>query len=267
MMTEQNKSDPRYKAVWLSFYSRDFYNRTYHNGKGWGLAYLSLLVLVCWILSLLAGAFYFCNFLDSEKASAIIKLLPDMKITNGKLSISKESPYLIKFQNPVSGEEKTIIFDTSGKTKDTDKADCVFKEEGLLLDGQNPVLWSMASFGKTVDLPQSGFKDFCRQICFYIVLAGLVLSPVACLAHIVLAFIYAPIAYVFPGLKERTFQKCTRMACVCMTPTIVLSTVFQLLYATPVLWSILTIPITFAYMFFAYNSVSREDSPPASNPN
>ncbi len=250
-----------FKAPLFAFYSRDFYRQTARQGKGSGLLYLFVLVLVSNILSTASGSLHLISSLDnSPEFNEIVAKMPDISIKEGKLSINKESPYELKFKNPQSGKEVLIVFDTSGKKQNYEEAKAVLSQEGIVFEGQESVIpWSMPTSGKDFELPASKIKDSLKSISLLIFFLGLAFTPLFYLGHILLALLYGLTGLVMDRNKLG-FKTSLRMASVAMTPSVVLTTLFYVFYCKPEIWELLTVPLTLGYLFFAFNSLLEAEA-------
>lgn len=246
-----------FKAPLLSFYSKDFYNATAREGKGFGWLYLFVVVLVSSILGSASACWHFNMLVDSPAVDEIVKQLPDMSIKGGRLSINKASPYKMPFRNAISKEEKLIVFDTSANAKPSEEASLVLGSEGVLIEGQEGALpWSMITMGNDFELPAAKFKDFWKSLSLWFFIACVALTPLAWLGHVLLSLLYGAAGLFMDGHKLG-YKTAIRMASTAMTPSIVITTLFYVLYCKPELWEVITIPISLGYLFFAYNSVKE----------
>lgn len=311
-----------FRAPWLSFYSKAFYRDTAFEGKGFGFLYLLALVFVSTLLSAASASWHLNMLIDGPELYTIVKDLPDMKISEGKMTINKASPYKMSFRNILSKEEKLVIFDmdrknspandssavadktssdsvkidkssyaddtesdqeeTSSdspttkdppdaldvpKSSDTQKTQKISDEdssliitgEGVFVEGQENMLpWSMITFGNDLDLPAAKFKDFCRPLSGWLFVISLLFVPLFWIGHIFLVLIYGACGLAMD--QNKLGYKCAvRMASAAITPSVVLTSLLYVFYCKPELWEILTVPISLAYLFFAYSAAGKKD--------
>ena len=91
-----------------SFYNPDTYRDVVTNKKGNTFGYLALLVLICCIplmMALISGINKFMN----DDGAYIVNQVPGITISNGIVTMDKESPYFIK----TKGGETIIVIDLS----------------------------------------------------------------------------------------------------------------------------------------------------------
>lgn len=254
-----------YQIPLLAFYSRKLYGSVARRRKGTGLLYLFLLLLICYPLSLAAGYLHAVSGLDSPQINEIVGKLPDLTLKNGILQINKASPYRMTFKDASTGEEKLIIFDTSGKTTGAGEARALITERGIFFAGQSEIMPFPLS-NEDFHLSAAGFKETVRGILFGIACASLLLFPLVYCGHLLLAVIYGIVGMVMDR-HNLGFSSSLRMASTAMTPAIVLTTLFYVIWGRPemffylLVWEVLTVPVTVVYLYFAYSSVE----PPANN--
>ena len=94
-----------YQTFTGSFYNPEAYRDVVNQKKGNTFGYLVLLVLLCSIPLMVAVVSGMNNFMKNEGAF-IIRQVPELKISNGIISMDKESPYYIKSE---SGEILIVI--------------------------------------------------------------------------------------------------------------------------------------------------------------
>jgi hypothetical protein len=80
-----------------SFYNPETYRDVVKNKKGTTFAYLAILVLLCTI-PLIVSVVTGMNSFMKDDGTFILDQAPEIRITNGIVSMDKESPYFIKSQ-------------------------------------------------------------------------------------------------------------------------------------------------------------------------
>ncbi|MBX9689788.1 MAG: DUF1189 domain-containing protein [Candidatus Obscuribacterales bacterium] len=259
-MNSTEKQYSIFKAPLLSFFSKDFYSDTALKAKGLGFLYLFVLIFVCQTLSTASGCVHFYMNIESKELNDIVQRLPAMEIKRGKLSIDKESPYKLQFENILSKEKRVIVFDTSGQKSTEEDADVLFTQDGIKFQGDSEAIpWTSATFGNDFSLNSANFKGLLGSIAVWLFVIGVVLSPLSWLGHALLAAIYG-LAGLAMDRKKLGYKTAVRMAIVALTPSIVLSTIFHVLYCMPELWGLITVPVTLGYLFFGYSSIADSGS-------
>ncbi len=238
----------------LSFFSKKLYIDVGRNWKGVNILYLLLLLAVCLIPTMMNLHRGMSNFVNNE-APAIINQIPEITITDGRVSIKEAQPYYII--DPDSGKPLAII-DTTGRIeslKDTD-AYC-------LLTG-NKVIMKKSNFeNRTYDL--SNVKAFAadgEQITGWLQIGGKFLAvamyPFALLGsyvyRIVQVLIYAVIGLLFASLcnTKLSYAALVRLAVVAVTPCIIVSTILGLVGTS--IPAFLYLVVALVYLFFAVKS-------------
>ncbi|PIR38533.1 MAG: hypothetical protein COV35_06320 [Alphaproteobacteria bacterium CG11_big_fil_rev_8_21_14_0_20_39_49] len=130
-------------AIYLSFFSKDFYCDVLQNRKGLGFLYLFFISFIASLIVVSLFVFKVRDF-DSQKTVDelaakisssehtfednlnrvldVISQIPRVTFENGQLSTNKQEPYYIT--DPVSGKN-IVIFDTSGYYNGLEKTDAV----------------------------------------------------------------------------------------------------------------------------------------------
>ncbi|MEN7972825.1 MAG: DUF1189 family protein [Verrucomicrobiota bacterium] len=93
----------------LSFFSKRLYRDVGYNWKGANMAYLFLLLAVCWIPPTLSLQDEIAQSLSNNQMK-IINQLPDIHIKNGQVKVEQENPLHIKKSNGTIA----AIIDTTG---------------------------------------------------------------------------------------------------------------------------------------------------------
>src|SRR3972149_8052310 len=103
----------------LSFFSKELYRDVGLNWKGFGFAYLLLLLAICSVPQTFKIKAWLSRYIDME-LPPLIEQVPRITITNGQVNVDEPQPYYIR--EPDSNDILAII-DTTGKTQslvDTD---------------------------------------------------------------------------------------------------------------------------------------------------
>jgi hypothetical protein len=258
-----------FRSPIYSFFSRDFYVGTARTGRGTGFLYLFMILLISYPLSVAGGYFHFVALLDSPQVNEIMAKLPDLTVRQGTLSINKTCPYKMEFKNASTGQDTLIVFDTSGKTTSTQDARALITDKGILFEGDSEIIpWSRIS--SNFDFPASRLKDSLKSVVMGIAAGALLLLPLVWGGHVLLALIYGAVGLVMDRNKMG-FRTALRLSCLAMTPSIVLTTLFYVLFGKPdmvmilLLWELITVPLSLGYLLFGYNSLADSGSlpPPA----
>ncbi|MBX9719815.1 MAG: DUF1189 domain-containing protein [Candidatus Obscuribacterales bacterium] len=244
-----------FRAPLFAFYSKQFYRDTAMKGKGFGFLYLFVLLLICNSLSVASGYFHIVESIKSAESVAIYEQMPDMKLKDGRFSINKTSPYKVQFKNILTREPKLIVFDTSGSASEMGDADLLITEQGFrFVSNDKPIPWFQ---GFDFDMPAGNLKGFLLDVALKLLIFGILIVPLVYLGHIILALIYAAVALIIDS-KKLGFKTAIRMSIVAMTPSMVLTSLFYLLFCKPELWELFTVPISIAYLVFGYNCLRSE---------
>ena len=243
-----------FHVPFLSFFSKKLYIDVGRNWKGVNFLFLLLLLTVCLIPAMIQLHRGMSNFVNNE-APAIINQIPEITITDGRVSIKEAQPYYIV--DPDSNKPLAII-DTTGRIdslKDTDAL--------CLLTG-NKVIMKKSDFeNRTYDLSQvESFAINSEQITGWLQIGKkfmvMVIYPFALLGsyiyRIVQVLIYAAIGLLFASLcnTKLSYASLVRLAVVAVTPCIIVSTALGLTGTS--LPGFLYLVAALLYLFFAVKS-------------
>jgi len=249
----------------LSFFSKELYRDVALNWKGVGavLGYLLLLLAVCWIPAMVEMHIGFANFVDNE-APKLVEQVPEIKITDGQVSIEQPQPYYIN--DPDSNDVLAIIDTTATITSLEDP-------NAMCLLTKNNIMWRESELEiRTIDLPEvKNFVLNSERIMGWLHTAGkflvIIIYPFALLGsylyRIVQALIYAAIGLLFAKWCKIVlpYLALLRLAIVAVTPCIIVSTVFSVADVyLPYGW-LFYLLVALGYLFYAVNACSQ--TPPA----
>ena len=243
----------------LSFFSEELYRDVGLYWKGVNFSYLFLLLAICLIPTTINTYIVFANFVNNE-APTVIEQVPEITITDGKVSISEPQPYYIK--DPENGDILAII-DTTGQIKSLEDTDafCLLTENSLIIkkskfENRTYDLSNVKAF--VVDSERiTGWLQIGRKFLAVVIYPFALLGSY--LFRIVQALIYAAVGLLFALWCKVTLSYATllRLAVVAMTPCMLAKTIFgiadiHLPYAT-----LIFLVITLAYLFFAVKANSE----------
>jgi hypothetical protein len=247
----------------MSFFSKALYSDVCLQWKGTCFAYLLLLLVVCWIPSIVKIHRGICDFVDNE-APTVISQIPKITIVNGKASIEEPQPYHII--DPET-DEVFFIIDTTGTTTSLEETDALV----LMTETQATIkksefetrTFSFSEFGDfTLDQEMiTGWLTIMKK------LAAPVLYPLAVLGsyafRIIQVLIYAAIGFLFAYWckSERSYASLIRLAVVAVTPCIIVRTVLdagEVDIPVAGLWFFL---LAMGYLFYGVRSASQDEGP------
>ena len=238
----------------LSFFSKKLYIDVGQNWKGVNFLYLLLLLTVCLIPTMINLHRGMSNFVNNE-APAIINQIPEITITDGRVSIKEAQPYYII---DADSNKPLAIIDTTGRIDSLKETDAL-----CLLTG-NKVIMKKSNFeNRTYDLSQiESFAINGEQITGWLQIGkkflAVVIYPFALLGsyvyRIVQVLIYAAIGLLFASFcnTKLSYAALVRLAVVAVTPCIIVSTALGL--AGTSLPGFLYLVMALVYLFFAVKS-------------
>jgi hypothetical protein len=255
-LTSHEHTVQRYSLLhplFMAFFSKSLYQDVGRNWKGPGLVFLFSAIALCTIPFVLLVQSELSDLLN-EQAPKIVRQMPAIKISKGKVSIDKPEPYYVK-------DEKSgyplIIFDTTGEVRSLtgSKAIMLVSQTAVTIrnnDGQTRTIDLSGIDGFSLDrrLLYEWTEELSKSLVF-------ILYPLAVffsfLLHLIEIAILAAIASFLtkspgPLLSYRTYM---RLAAVSMTPAMVLGAVFNIAGSALPFWWLTSIPLTAGYLLFA----------------
>jgi hypothetical protein len=248
--------------LFMSFYSKPLYRDVAANWKKISYVYLLLLLSVCLIPVMFRTHQMVSDYVHA-KAPEIVKQIPVITISKGKVSADVKMPYVIK--DPDSKAPIAIV-DTSGQTTTLKGSDAF-----VLLTRKSLVVRKDKTETRKFDLSeidsltinQSVAYDWVETFLNYFIF---VLYPFSLLfsfaLRIIQALIFALMGLVLATrLKSGlTFSSFMSLAIVAMTPSIMLDTVYNYVDMAIPSWWLVDFVIALGYFFFALRAVAEERS-------
>ena len=243
----------------LSFFSNDLYREVGLYWKGICFGYLLLLLAVCWIPAVVKIHLGFSNFINNQ-APAVIDQVPEITITDGRVSIEEPQPYYIMV--PDSNDVIAVI-DTTGSIKSPEDVNAF-----CLLTRTNIITKQSEFETRTFDLSEvKSFTLDSGRIARWLSIVGkflvVIMYPFALLGsyvkRIIQALIFAAVGLLFAlSCKvSLAYGALLRLAIVAMTPCIIIKTVLGLAGVRfPHAW-LLYLLVTLAYLFFGVKTCSQ----------
>lgn len=272
---------PSWQAVFLAFFSMDFYKDVAKNWKGLAFLYLFLLLLGSWIISAVRLQIGLNQFI-AEDASFFSAQLPAVKVNQGELSIDKLVPYYIKDKTGTV----VVVFDTSELSKikhpstgaklfsnpDADLPQ-VNSDTPLIIvarkmiffhDGQKTNPMDLSKFDNMqVDSDKvNGFLHFLKMWLGPIVV--LVMVPMGWIFCAIQSLIYAAFGTLFAKLKKTSlgFDQLVRLSIIAITPPLIVDTIMRILAVpVPLFWGPLAFLVSMSYIFLAVGVTAEPTEP------
>lgn len=241
-----------FEALYLSFYSRQFYQEIARNRKDLCFAYLFFILMMFWIPEMMNWHRSVSDFV-SDEAPAYVEQFPVITISKGAASIKEPVPYTIFDKK---NNRPFVIIDTSGTVTSLDKSPAYMlltNNMMLLKNDRETRSLSLADIG---DLVINRALIYNWLEIFNNLFVGL-LFPVMLLISfgfhliqvILLSFIGGNLAKYFDAnLDSRAL---IRLSVVAFTPAILLETVHAVFDIQYPYSSFLSFLITAGYLFYA----------------
>lgn len=274
---------PSWQAVFLAFFSMDFYKDVAKNWKGLAFLYLFLLIAGSWIISAIRLQIGLNQFV-AEDASFFSAQLPAVKVNQGELSIDKPVPYYVKDKTGTV----VIVFDTSELSKikhpatgaklfSSSNADMpqvesevplivVAKKMIFFHDGRRTTPMDLSKFDNMQVDSRSADSFFNTLKIWMIPIVILFAIPCGWIFCAVQSVLYAAFGTLFAKLKKAnlSFNQLMRLSIVAMTPPLVVDTIMRILIVqVPWFWPLLAFLVSMSYLFLAVSDVEPVEPTPA----
>jgi len=237
----------------MAFFSKSLYQDVGRNWKGPGLVFLFSAVALCTIPFVLLVQSELSDLL-SEKAPKIIRQMPAIKISKGKVSIDKPEPYYVK--DDKSGYP-LIIFDTTGQVRSLtgSKAIMLVSQTAVTVKnnyGQTRTIDLAGIDGVSIDrrILYEWTEELAKSLVFILYPFAVFFSFLFRIIEILILAAIASFLTKSPGplLSYRTYM---RLAAVSMTPAMVLGAVVNIAGSVIPFWWLTSVPLTAGYLLFA----------------
>jgi hypothetical protein len=254
------------RAPLMAWFSGALYRDVARNWTGVSFQYLFVLVAISWLVTMALLWTRMAQLVDRPDAQAVIRQIPAISITSGRLSIDKPSPYFIR--DPATGKP-VVVIDTSDKPLELEESD-----ERVLVTATRVVARKSAFETREYDLSSiSSFRFDQNQVRSWLKALQTWLPPVLfllCLpfvfaGHALQAVVYGAIGLAFSGISKAnlTYGALMRLSVTAMTPVIVLSTIQILAGINIPYWSLLAVLVVLVYLFIAVRSSRPPDGAPS----
>lgn len=256
-----------FQAVYLSFFSADFYQAVAQRWRGIGFWYLFLLVLVA-TLPMTVRFWIDVSKMDTQQLKPITSQIPRIEIRNGQAKV--DAPQPIYVQEPDSGKTFFIIA-TKGKIPPLDQYDrvgvltktkLIIKQPGKLqavpLKDVQPLLG-----GDPVVIDQEWVEG---TILWWANVIAILCFPVVFLFSFIYRFIELFILGIIGLLivsskrPPLSFAQVLRISAMALTPVIVINTIYEsarLTHPFGCVWWILCIAVPILYLTFGIRAAYR----------
>lgn len=241
----------------LSFFSKDLYIDVAANWKGSGFLYLLLLAFICSFPNTLRLSKALKN-IPAELEPIIIQF-PDIKITDGNVSIDKPEPYIIN--DPSQDNKPAIIIDTTGKYTSLEgtPAQVLITKTQLIAKNRNSTrvydLTSIKNFVLTKDIIRKFLKAF---FGWFPVVAFPFIIGFLFVYRILNVLIFSVCGLIMAALlkTKMSFEQLMRLSAMAITPAIIAGILLS--FADFKIPFLLRVFVGLGYLFFAIK-INKQD--------
>lgn len=237
------------KSIPFAFFSKTLYQDVKENWQGHGFAYLLLVVFLCALPAMYKTHIGINQIINSLEP--LTEQIPTITITEGKVSIDKPMPYIIK--EPTS-QKTFVIIDT------TQDAATLEKANSLIVITQNQLVLQNNTVGtKVYDLSeiknevisQSEINTWVKRLKYsaFLFFYSLVFLFYF-ITSLLLVLFYAGLAKLVVHNKLAYRSTC-RLAAVALTPTLVLIALLSIFNVILPYKAIVYLVLSLGYLFFA----------------
>lgn len=238
-------------ALYMSFFSKEFYRDVGGNWRGISFLYLFLILALSWIpmmFKLQAGL----NDFIVDEAPKIIKQVPKIRIIKGEVKTDAEMPYFIRDTDG----KPLIAIDTTGSMNSLDGAEykaLLTKTKFIMKKSSIETRTFEISQLDDITIDQGLLYDWADAIRQW---AIIFLYPFALLFsyiyRLIQALLYALIGIIFvkslnAGLK---YNALVSLAMVSMTPVIIINAVYNYIDVDIPFWFLICFFISMGYLYF-----------------
>jgi Protein of unknown function (DUF1189) len=251
------------RAFILSFYSRDLYREVVKKWKGPGLVYLAVLLVFCWAAQMMKVQTGITHFVRQDGA-VLVHHVPDISISDGRVSTNVETPYYIKDRNGTV----VAIIDLTGQytsLKNT-SAKLLLTRDHLLFKNNGKMRTTDLENVKSFHMDQARAEKWLHFVRTWVAIVFFLVALVfSFIYRTIQALIYALIGMLFAGIMKVKLDYLTlmRLAIVAVTPAIIVDTLHGLWNIHTPLWSLVCFVIAMAYLAFGIkaNASQKAETP------
>ncbi len=256
------KQYPTIRSLYMSFYSKSFYKDVARNWNSTGFLYLFLLVLLC-IIPMMFSFQEAVSAFVADEAPGIVRQVPEIKITKGKISIDKPMPYIIKDPDK---SETLIIIDTTGKITSLDGSPAT-----ILITESKIIMKKSLVETRTFNLSEIDnfyldrsmvykFLDIINDWLTVLVFPFALIFSFLC--RILQVLLYSVFGLLFAHILKTgiNYKTLVRLTAISITPAVIFGTVRDYLHISVPYWSWISFLIAMSYLFFALKVSSEKET-------
>lgn len=245
-----------FEAIYLSFFSADFYRDVKSNWKGYGFLYLTVLLAFCWVITVLKMQVGLTDYIDNTMPK-YINQIPKMSVVDGVLKTEEEHPYFIK---DIETGSTVAIIDMTGEHSN-------IEDENVKILVSSDFISTKKDNGEIRSYPVNQFGDITierEDLEKWASFLKYGFSFVALPFFLFFSFLYRMIqAFVYGGIGmlisnvlkvKLDYQILVRISVMAITPVIILETIRDLADVEIPYWGWLCFLIAVALVYFGIQS-------------
>ena len=255
------------QAIWMSFYSAELYRDVARNWRGYGLLYLTLLLVLCWLPTPVRLFAALRTFAIAD-APRIASQFPDITIANGVMHTQPPGRHAIATIAARPDEPTLIIDDSIDEVPAELELEAIVltrHEIGMFRPNRNERRVFKLTSEADMELTGDKIAAFLHSLQFWMPPLAYLLGLLGSLAfRAVQACLYAAFTQMYAQKRNVTldFPSALRLSVVAVTPVIVIRTLVWFFAHEPtryIRWPAALL-ITVLYLRFAVGALSEESS-------
>jgi hypothetical protein len=273
-----------FQALYMCFFSKDFYRNVVRNWKGIAFLYLFLLIMTSWLL-ISIKVYFVMNEVINGPVRKIIDRLPVVAIHEGNLKIDQPSPYLLTLNLALDTHVKTpagelpiaVFDDTTDDVKGEDNVPFLVTKHNLFIQSKDGKAqqFDLKQFGE-VKYSKENYLETAEAVKLWVPIAVfLIFGPGSFMICAILVLILGAIGMAVAGGSniKLTYGETVRIASVAFTPAVILDTIVKLLPVPQMpVWPLIGFGAALGYTIFGVISnrqpiIMGNDSMPGGMPN
>ena len=248
------------RAFVLSFYSRDLYREVAKKWEGPGLVYLALLLVFCWAAQTTKTQIEITHFVK-EDGTVFAHQVPDISISDGRVSTNVNTPYYIKDRNGTV----VAIIDLTGQytSLESTNAKLLLTGDHLMVRNNGRMRTTDLKNVKSFHMDQARAENWLHFVRTWAAIIFFLIALVfSFIYRAIQALIYALIGMLFANIMEVRLDYLTlmRLAIVAVTPAIIVDTLHGLWNIYTPLWSLVCFVIAMAYLAFGIKANASQET-------
>lgn len=241
-----------FHPLFMSFFSKDFYQDVGKNWKGFSFVYLLFILFLCWLPSVVAVQHKISDSFMKSAREFLVQV-PRITISHGEVSIDQEEPYFIR--DPENGDIFAII-DTTGQFTSLNGVAAnalITKKKAIIRKSKRETRTFDLSDIESFTLDQNFINKWLRIFEKWF---AIIFLPFAVFASFIYrtiqVLIYAVIGVLFNKVAKAdlNYQALISLSIMSITPVLILDTILGLTEVAIPLWGLWCFVISMGILYY-----------------